>query len=106
MGLGFKEDGSEEEPESFRSALAVITDLRAQLKWAAEQQYKQTRALSDAFEATRKLSGGESSVLSERIEYIAARAVSPGLFYALRSADPQTLPEPIAKLVAAWKAGT
>lgn len=31
---------------------------------------------------------------------------SAPLLEALRSADPQTLPEPIAKLVAAWKAET
>jgi len=85
MGLGFKANGEEEEPESFRSALGQIKDLRASL---TEMNFK-----ANAY----------------RISYLNAERANDKarpLLDALRSADPQTLPERLAHLVAAWKAAT
>jgi hypothetical protein len=73
----------EEEPESFRSALAVIKDLRDEIEhW--EVSYKS--ACDDCVELHLEI--GRAAALLD----------------ALRVIDLQVLPEHIAKLVAEWKA--
>ena len=76
---------NEAEPESFRAALAVIKELRDE---------------NEHWEYSYRSACKESIGHCEKLERAAP------LLAALRYADPQTLPEPIAKLVAAWKAGT
>lgn len=78
----------DEEPESFRSALAVIKDLR--------------RELAEVKQATRW--DREAAGAIKKAARVAKNAHA--LLVALDAADPQTLPEHIAPLVAAWKAGT
>lgn len=83
MGLGFKDNGDDEEPESFRSALALIKDLRDEIEhW--EVSYK--------------------SVCDDCVELNLEIGRAAALLAALLDADPQTLPKHIAKLVADWKA--
>jgi hypothetical protein len=72
-----------EAPESFRSALAVIRDLRERLRQSQERWEWQR----------------DETVCLQR-----ANDDHVPLLDALRSADLQVLPEHIAKLVAEWKA--
>lgn len=78
----------DKEPESFRSALAVVKDLRREL---AEVKHA-TRWDREAADAIKKAA------------CVAKNAHA--LLVALEVADPQTLPEHLARLVETWKAGT
>lgn len=77
-----------DEPESFRSALAVIKDLRRELAETREAT-KWDREAADLIRDAARTAKNAKALLA-----------------ALEAANLQTLPIHIAHLVAAWKAGT